>query len=157
MSLRQQVEALLPAPQSYAYQSDDDFPDTRMPFVNGDWEKLNFWDVPKTDCYNTACVIGQEYAGHYLQYLKEQPSRHNNILGSIVKDMRAEGVNGGFAVGFLSYLERILSEWAQDQSIYDRLVQDRESDIKEMLALQETEKQEEMERQLQESYQHDSK
>ncbi len=129
MSLRQKVEALLPVPQSYSYQSADDTPKYRMPFVHGQGAgPANFWSVPKTDCYETGCILGQEYAGHYLQYLKTHPTEYSNFLGSIVQDMKGEP-NKGFAVGFLSYLEEMLSEWAQSHAIYDRLVQDREESI----------------------------
>ncbi|MAC45538.1 MAG: hypothetical protein CMI12_01615 [Oceanospirillum sp.] len=129
MSLRQKVEALLPVPQSYSYRSVDDIPKYRMPFVKVEGLRpISFWSVPKTDCYETGCILGQEYAGHYLQYLKANPGEYGNFLGEIVKDMKAEP-NQGFAVGFLSYLEEMLCEWVQSQCVYDRLIQEREESI----------------------------
>lgn len=69
--------------------------------------------------------------------------------------MEASGINRGFAAGFLTYIEKILSEWAQDQPVYDRLVQDREHHIRDVLELEEAEQQE---GQLsQEGDQHESK
>ena len=129
MSLRQKVEVLLPVPQSYSYRTADDIPKYRMPFVKAEGLRpLSFWNVPKTDCYETGCILGQEYAGHYLQYLKTNPGEYGNFLGEIVQDMKTEP-NKGFAVGFLSYLEEMLSEWVQSQGVYDRLIQEREESI----------------------------
>jgi len=79
------------------------------------------WDVPRTDDYNEACAFGREYAGHFLQYLKDNPDAVGaNLLGHIAKyiDFADKSETSGCWVGFFSYLERVLHHGASDIDVF---------------------------------------
>ena len=69
-------------------------PTSELPFVR--CETDNHWDVPLTDDSDDdigmASKIWIEYAGHYLQYLKDNPNIVGaSLLGWIAKDIDFDG------------------------------------------------------------------
>lgn len=95
-----------------------------LPFVarrrRGSTEQLA-WDVPPIDSYDVACKIGTEYAGHLVQYLKNNPYWvGSNVLATIVAsmDFADEGVAKGYRVGFFAHLERALYAYALRADVF---------------------------------------
>jgi len=73
------------------------------------------WLVPRMHDFDEACALGREYAGHVLQYLKDNPDAvGSNLLGHIAKyiDFSDRSEASGCWVGFFSYLERVLHHGA---------------------------------------------
>lgn len=95
-------------------------PLSALPFVyrpkRGSKELSSNWAVTPTTDYLHACNMGREYAAHFIQWLRQSDMACGNMLGLIVADMAAtvapargsEDATHGYAVGFLSYLERLL-------------------------------------------------
>jgi hypothetical protein len=80
------------------------------------------WDVPLASDYGDACHIGREYAGHYLQYIKDNPQvSESNMLGAIARDIDFKDASDstGYWVGFFSYLERILCAQVRHMNIFE--------------------------------------
>lgn len=95
-------------------------PLSALPFVyrpkRGSKELPSNWAVTPTTDYLHACNMGREYAAHFIQWLRQSDMACGNMLGLIVADMAGkvapmpgtdDGTHG-YAVGFLSYLERLL-------------------------------------------------
>lgn len=79
------------------------------------------WHVPPTDDYAQACTLGREYAGHFIQYLKNNPSWVGaNGLGRIAADMDFRDDTGakGYWVGFFSQLERLIHAEARRIDVF---------------------------------------
>jgi hypothetical protein len=105
-------------------------------------KRRSFWNVPQTDDYGTACDMGRQYAGDFLQYIKDNPYlAGSNILGQIVQDMAAHprGTDmHGYEVGFWSAIETLLyravtreNHWdvlQQVQDNYDAIAEAREAE-----------------------------
>lgn len=88
----------------------------RVPFCS--------WYVPRIDDYGLACRMGQEYAGHFVQYLKDNPeSVPNNRLGNIAKDINFEDDSdaAGYWVGFFTELARYLLIGAANMDVFKEL------------------------------------
>jgi hypothetical protein len=80
------------------------------------------WKVPATDDYGLACHIGREYAGHYLQLLKDNSNlSDSNMLGAIVRDIDFKDASAakGYWVGFFTHLDRILCSHARYIDVFD--------------------------------------
>lgn len=75
-------------------------------------KRISYWDVPHTEDYGLACKAGRQYAGDFIQYLKDAPARSgSNTLGRMVMDMAAYPLGTpmhGYEVGFWSTLEDVL-------------------------------------------------
>lgn len=87
-----------------------------VPFCN--------WYVPRVDDFHLACRIGQEYAAHFVQYLKDDPSvAPNNILGDIVKDIDFEDQSDakGYWVGFFTELSFYLTEGVKNIDVFKEM------------------------------------
>ena len=53
--------------------------------------RVHCWQVPPADDYHKAYRIGREFAGHYIQYLQDNPNNLGNILlGRIAGDVDFE-------------------------------------------------------------------
>lgn len=79
------------------------------------------WSVPPIDDYGLACRIGTEYAGHLIQYLKDNPYWvGSNVLASIVAsmDFTDESAAKGYRVGFFAHLERALYAYALRANVF---------------------------------------
>ena len=79
------------------------------------------WHVPRMHDFDEACALGREYAGHVLQYLKDNPGAvGSNLLGHIAKyiDFADRSETSGCWVGFFSYLERVLHHGASTIEIF---------------------------------------
>jgi len=82
---------------------------------------LDSWNVPPIDDYGLACKIGTEYAGHLIQYLKDNPYWvGSNVLASIVAsmDFTDESAAKGYRVGFFAHLERALYAYALRANVF---------------------------------------
>lgn len=87
---------------------------TDLPFVtrrhSGKGINSNFNPIP-TDDYITAVSIGREYAGHYIQYLQDNPGLVGMpVLSGILSDANFDADYGqiGYIVGFLTFIEQFL-------------------------------------------------
>jgi hypothetical protein len=88
----------------------------KVPFCN--------WYVPRIDDISLACRIGQEYAAHLVQYLKDDPSvAPNNILADIVQDIDFDDDSAakGYWIGFLTELSFYLMEGAKKVDVFEEL------------------------------------
>lgn len=82
------------------------------------------WYVPRIDDYGLACRIGMEYAAHFVQYLKDDPSAvPNNILGHIIRDIDFEddSAASGYWAGFFTELSRYLLKGAKRMDVFAEL------------------------------------
>ncbi|HEX5277482.1 MAG TPA: hypothetical protein VFW42_07430 [Fluviicoccus sp.] len=101
-----------------------------LPFVyrpkRGSKELSSNWRVTPTTDYAHACNTGREYAAHFIQWLRQSDMAMGNALGLIVADMAAtvapargsDDATHGYAVGFLSYLERLLAHAAESVDVW---------------------------------------
>jgi hypothetical protein len=95
-----------------------------LPFVyrpKRGFKNASNWRVPPTDDYGLACEIGQEYAAHFVQYMKDNPYWvGSNTLGAIVSaiDFKDESGAKGYWVGFFSHLERLIYATAQRIDVF---------------------------------------
>ncbi len=79
------------------------------------------WCVTPTDDYGLACEIGREYAAHFVQFMKDNPSWvESNKLGIIASDIDFTDESGakGYWVGFFSYLERLIYAQAKHIDVF---------------------------------------
>jgi hypothetical protein len=87
-----------------------------LPFINRPKRKSKRnphtnWHVPPANDYGEACQMGEEYAAHYVQYLKDNPFWvGSNMLGLIAGDIdfKDDTAAKGYWVGFFTYLERLI-------------------------------------------------
>ncbi|MEH6577116.1 MAG: hypothetical protein V7731_08550 [Amphritea sp.] len=101
-------------------------PTSELPFVRSETD--NHWDVPLTDDSDgdenddigMAAKIGAEYAGHYLQYLKDNSNIVGaSLLGWIAQDIDFDGPSSNtYWTSFFSQLERVLYWAAMDMDVY---------------------------------------
>jgi hypothetical protein len=95
-----------------------------LPFVHRpkqESKNASNWCVPKIGDYRQACDIGQEYAAHFAQYLKDNPDMCGaNSLGHIAMDIdfMDESDAKGYWVGFFSYLERLIFAQTQWMDVF---------------------------------------
>lgn len=82
-----------------------------------------YWYVPRIDDYELACRIGMEYAAHFVQYLKDDPSvGHNNILSHIVRDIDFDDESAkGYWVGFFTEISQYLLQGAKMIDVFKEL------------------------------------
>lgn len=88
----------------------------KIPFIH--------WHVPPIEDYEMACRIGQEYAAHFVQSLKDDPAGvPNNNLSKIVQgiDFSDESAVKGYWVGFFTELSRYLLKGAQHMDVFGEL------------------------------------
>jgi hypothetical protein len=124
----------LPAiPKRYDYKANKGktFGPVQLPFEHGPkcLEELGrvpfcHWYVPRIDDYELACRIGMEYAAHFVQYLKDDPSAvPNNILGQIVRDIDFDDDSDakGYWAGFFTELSRYLLKCARRMDVFAEL------------------------------------
>ncbi|HVW66020.1 MAG TPA: hypothetical protein VHB01_13515 [Nitrosospira sp.] len=86
-----------------------------------------YWYVPRIDDYGLACRIGMEYAAHFVQFLKDDPSAvPNNILGHIMRDIDFEDDSDakGYWVGFLTELSQYLLKGTKRMDVFAELDKD---------------------------------
>lgn len=105
-------------------------PLSALPFVfrpkRGSKELPSNWAVEPTTDYMHACNMGREYAAHFIQWLSQSDMAGGNALGLIVADMAgkvapargSEDATHGYAVGFLTYLERLLRHAAGQVDVW---------------------------------------
>lgn len=87
-----------------------------VPFCN--------WYVPRIDDYHLAVRTGQEYAAHFVQYLKDDPSvAPNNILSDIIRDIdfTDHSAAKGYWVGFFTELSTYLVKGAKRIDVFKEL------------------------------------
>ncbi len=105
---------------------------TALPFIAGPryYRKKgrtrcgNLWDVPHTDDYDYARMLGSVYAAHFTQYLRDNPHTvGHNLLGRIATDMDFHDASAkrGYWIGFFSFLEYLLAGQAVQQPVFDCL------------------------------------
>jgi hypothetical protein len=117
--------------RSYKANRDKVFHKILLPFIQAptrmeDLEKIPFcnWSVPRIDDYGLACRIGQEYAAHFVQNLKDDPSMApNNILADIARSINFDDDCDakGYWVGFFTELSYYLMEGAQKIDVFKEL------------------------------------
>ena len=106
---------------------------TALPFISspGYYRKQggprcgNLWHVPRTNSYDRAHAIGQRYAVHFAQYLKDNPSMvGQNLLGRIATDMDFHDTSAkrGYWIGFFSHLEQLIYTQATQHPPFAGLV-----------------------------------
>jgi|GEM_PF-4279366 len=90
-----------------------------LPFIGED----SFWLVPQEMDYGAACIIGSEYAAHYLQFLKDSPEDpHRNLLGCIASNINFNDSQArGFWIGFFTHLDWALQRHAKSTSPFEEL------------------------------------
>lgn len=101
-------------------------PFERSPRCVEELDKIPFcyWYVPRIDDIRLAHRIGQEYAAHFVQYLKDDPAvAPNNILADIVRDMDFEDESDakGYWIGFFTELSFYLMKGAKRVNVYNEL------------------------------------
>jgi len=95
-----------------------------LPFIlksRGGLVKFNNWDVPPTDNYGLACNVGREYAAHFVQYLKDNPSVvGSNLLGRIAADIdfKDKTAAKGYWVGFFAHLECLIHAQSKNIDVF---------------------------------------
>ena len=105
---------------------------TSLPFISspryyqkqGDPRCGTLWRVPRTGDYEHARTVGQRYAAHFAQYLKDNPaSVGHNLLGRIATDIDFHDASAkrGYWIGFFSFLEQLIYAQATQQSAFDVL------------------------------------
>lgn len=83
-----------------------------LPFVHRhEWDGQSCgsnWHLPPGDVdYVEACTLGREWAGLYLEFLRQHPEAVGGTLSSIAACMSTEPEGRrGYAVGFFSGIER---------------------------------------------------
>lgn len=97
-----------------------------LPFCQLDdsGESLQCWSPAKVKNYGEACLLGAEYAAHWLQFVKDGGSGHYvYTLGRIVRDMDfADSSQAkGCIVGFFAHIERVLRGSVQCFDVYQDL------------------------------------
>ena len=117
--------------KSYKANKDKIFDVILLPFVRApqcmkDIEKIPFcnWSIPRIDDYGLACRIGREYAAHFVQNLKDDPSMaSNNILADIARAINFDDDADakGYWVGFFTELSYYLMEGAKKIDVYKEL------------------------------------
>ena len=88
-----------------------------LPFVadigRGVSRRRSFWDVPPTDDWCNAVALGQRYAADFVEYLKQHRGEAGGqLIGLFIEDMKKcpkGSATQGYAVGFFSLLESVLS------------------------------------------------
>lgn len=83
---------------------------TELPFIE-QGDGAIFWSVPPAECYSVACIVGTDYAAHFLQYLSDNPKKVGmNLLGIITSSINFsdESDSKGYHIGFFSELESAL-------------------------------------------------
>jgi hypothetical protein len=101
---------------------------------------FSHWHVPPIEDYALACRIGQEYAAHFVQSLKDDPAGvPNNILSKIVQDIdfTDKSAKTGYWVGFFTELSRYLLIGAQRIDVFKELDRSIEDDEKRCAAEEE--------------------
>lgn len=73
--------------------------------------RVHCWQVPPADDYRQAYLLGREYAGHFIQYVQDNPDvpRHMllaRIAGDV--DFSVEGPEQGYWAGFFALIEQVL-------------------------------------------------
>lgn len=94
-----------PTPRTYVQAAT-----AELPFIE-QGDSTICWNAPPAECYGEACIIGTDYAAHFLQYLSDNPRETgSNLLGVIASsiDFSDQSDNKGYHVGFFSQLESAL-------------------------------------------------
>jgi len=95
-----------------------------LPFVlseNGCERVINRWHVKPIDDYALACEIAEEYAAHFVQYLKDNPDCvEMNLLGLIANDINFDDDScaKGYWIGFFTYLELLLYKRVKNRKVF---------------------------------------
>lgn len=97
-----------------------------LPFTQGGefGEPLRAWVPAPVSSYSEACLLGAEYAAHWLQFVKDGGSgSYVYTLASIVQgmDFADEGAAKGCIVGFFAHIERALRGAVQGVDVYQEL------------------------------------
>jgi hypothetical protein len=125
---------VIPKRRGYKANRGKVFNPVQLPFERGprcleEIESVPFcnWYVPRIDDIGLACRIGQEYAAHFVQNLKDDPSvAPNNILADIVRDIDFEDESDakGYWIGFFTQLSSYLLKGAQHIDVFAELDKD---------------------------------
>lgn len=113
-------------------------PHQELPFAAlvPDRPRVHCWQVPPADDYHKAYRIGREFAGHYIQYLQDNPNNLGNILlGRIAGDVdfEVQGASKGYWAGFFALIEQVLQFPIDIFDYIDRL-NTQEDALREMMA-----------------------
>jgi hypothetical protein len=97
-----------------------------LPFTQGGefGEPLQAWAPAKVKTYGEACLLGAEYAAHWLQFVKDSGGKHYvYTLGGIVQAMDFEDASAakGVIVGFFAHIERVVRGAVQCFDVYEDL------------------------------------
>lgn len=93
-----------------------------LPFVHKTkGAPMNSWTVPAVGCYGVACQIGEAYAAHLAQFLKDNHAVGgvHGTLAQIVRaiDFQAPSPQHGYWVGFFYYVEKLIIAAAKDMDL----------------------------------------
>jgi hypothetical protein len=83
---------------------------------------VNMWFPPKIDDYTEACLVGAEWAAHFAQFLKDNPSdAGTNLIGHIAEAINYKDTSAvkGYWVGFFCHVERLILRAAKDIDVFD--------------------------------------
>lgn len=107
-------------------------PEDCLCFVKETEGDIDYWSFPKTDDYAAACAAGRQAACDFIQYLAD----NEDYAGAgFLADIARGAVNArdsdvrGYAIGFFSFLERVLSEAAEQIDVYGMAELDRQSEL----------------------------
>ncbi|KMN83397.1 hypothetical protein VK98_03040 [Chromobacterium sp. LK11] len=76
-----------------------------------DRPRVHCWQVPPADDYRQAYLLGREYAGHFIQYVQDNPDAPGRTLLARIAgdvDFAAEGPEQGYWAGFFALIEQVL-------------------------------------------------
>lgn len=93
------------------------------------------WQVPPADNYHQAYRIGREFAGHYIQYVQDNPNGHGHALLARIAgdiDFSDQSAVRGYWAGFFALIEQVLIFPIDIFDYIDR-VNTREEALREMM------------------------
>lgn len=76
-----------------------------------DHPQVHCWQVPPADDYRQAYLLGREYAGHFIQYLQDNPDVPKRALLARIAadvDFSVQGPEQGYWAGFFALVEQVL-------------------------------------------------
>lgn len=97
-----------------------------LPFTEGGrfGDPLKAWAPSKVTSYGDACLLGMEYAAHWLQFVKDGESgNYVYTLERIVRDMDFADASDakGCIIGFLAHIERVVRRAVPYIDVYQEL------------------------------------
>lgn len=92
----------------------------QLPFVKGQGVNRCHWSVTPSKSYGEACEKGRECAISLIELLKNNSNYIGaNLLGQIINDMDLtdSSCNKGHRVGFFSFLELVIHDYANKHDV----------------------------------------